>query len=101
MNIDILKLIVALVAFLYLNLKVRKHISSTNYWIMNVGLFLILFASVLDFTDGFQSLKHFPILGKRAPFHDILEDQFADTPGLLLFFLGAFREILREKIKHK
>lgn len=99
MNEDILKLIVVFAAFLYLNLKVRPHISATNYWIMNVGLCLLLFASVLDFSDGFKGLDNVPILGKKAPFHDTLEDQLGDTPGLALFALGAFKEILRRKNK--
>lgn len=99
MNIDILKLIVVLAALLYFNFKARPHVSSLNYWIMNAGLCLILFASILDFTDGFESLNHIPILGKKAPFHDILEDQFLDTPGLALFLFGAFREMITKKNK--
>ena len=94
MNPDVLKLTVVLVAFLYLNLKARSCIKSGNYWIMNIGLFLLLVAAVLDFTDGIAGLNNFPILGKKAIFHDIIEDQFADTPGLAFFVLGAFREII-------
>jgi len=97
MNIDILKLIVVLIVFLYLNLKVKPCISRPNFWIMNIGLLLLLLASILDFTDGFKCLNHIPILGKKAPLHDVLEDQFFDTPGLALFALGAFREILKSK----
>jgi hypothetical protein len=95
MNIDILKLLVVLVAFIYFNLKVKLHINRANFWIMNIGLCLLLFAAVLDFCDGIDSLDNFPILGKEAPWHDILEDQFGDTPGLALFLLGAFREIIQ------
>lgn len=96
MNLDIFKLIVVLIALFYLNLKIKPHINSTNYRIMNIGLCLLLFASVLDFTDGFKSLKYFPILGKKGYLHGILEDQFGDIPGLALFILGTFREILRK-----
>ena len=97
MNLDIVKLIVVLLAFVFLNFKVKPNARPLNYRIMNIGLFLLLLASVLDFTDGFKCLNHIPILGKKAPFHDILEDQFLDTPGLFLFALGAFREILTKK----
>ena len=98
MNPDIFKLIVVLIALLYLNLKLRpSQIDPKNYWIMNIGLLLLLFASVLDFADGIKALDNFPILGKKAPFHDVLEDQFGDIPGLALFIFGAFREILRKK----
>ena len=98
MNIDIAKLIVVLSVFLYLNLRVRQKIEPANFWIMNVGLILLLFAAALDFFDGFKSLNYFPILGKKAPFHDILEDQFGDTPGLALFAFGAFREMIKRRL---
>lgn len=97
MNVDILKLIIVLSTFLYLNIKAKPHISRLNYWIMNVGLYLLLFASVLDFTDGIKGLNYIPIIGDEAPFHDVLEDQFADTPGLALFIFAAFREIIKRK----
>lgn len=97
MNQDILKLIVVLAAFIYLNLKVRPRAKALNYWVMNIGLCLLIFASVLDFTDGFKVLDDIPVLGKKDPFHDLLEDQFGDTPGLALFALGAFKEILRKR----
>ena len=97
MNIDILKLIVVSAAFFYFNFKVKPYISRPNFWIMNIGLLLLLLASILDFTDGFKCLNHIPILGKKALFHDVLEDQFFDTPGLALFALGAFREILKSR----
>jgi hypothetical protein len=63
---------------------------------MNAGLTLLLFASVLDFTDGIKALNHVPIIGQRAPHHDVLEDQFGDIPGFALFALGALREIMRK-----
>lgn len=61
---------------------------------MNAGLSLLLFASTLDFTDGVRSLNKVPVIGQRAPFHDVLEDQFGDLPGFALFAIGAFREIM-------
>lgn len=96
MNPDILKVIVILIALLYLNLKIKPYINPRNYWLMNVGLYLLLFAAALDFTDGIGSLNYFPILGREAPFHDVLEDQFGDTPGLALFMVGAFREVVKK-----
>lgn len=95
MNIDILKLLVVLIAFIYFNLKVETHISKSNFWIMNIGLFLLLFAAILDFSDGFKSLDSVPILGKETPFHDVLEDQVFDTPGLALFLFGVIREMIK------
>ena len=96
MNLDVLKLIIVLIALIWLNLGIRPpRITPPNYWIMNIGLLLLLFASVLDFADGIKSMDNFPILGHKAPFHDTLEDQFFDMPGLAIFILGAFREILR------
>ena len=95
MNIDILKLIVVVVALLYFNFKVKAHINKENCSLINIGLCLLLFASILDFTDGFKSLNNILILGKNDPLHDVLEDQFGDTPGLALLIMGAFREILR------
>lgn len=97
MNPDFLKLIVVLAAILYLNFKVSPKISRPNLVLMNIGLSLLLFAALLDFTDGFKSLDYLPILGKKAPFHDFLEDQIGDTPGLALFALGAFRELISKK----
>jgi len=97
MDLDILKVVVILIAFFYFNVKIKSNMSRFNYWIANTGLLLLLFASVLDFADGFQSLSNIPILGRNAPFHDILEDQFGDTPGLALFALGMFKQILRGK----
>src|SRR3990167_10228782 len=98
MNLDVLKLIIVLMALIWLNLGIRPpRIISPDYWVMNIGLLLLLFASVLDFADGIKSLDNFPILGDKAPFHDTLEDQFFDMPGLAIFILGAFREILRKK----
>lgn len=94
MNLDIMKLIVVLSAVLFLNIRLKHRIEPKNFWIMNAGLFLLLFASVLDFTDGIKSLNHFAVIGKKAPFHDVLEDQFGDIPGLALFVLGAFRQML-------
>lgn len=101
MNLDILKLIVVLISLLYLNFKVKPQIGSVNYRIMNIGLYLLLFASLLDFTDGFKSLDYIPILGKKYLFHDILEDQFSNTPGFALFVFGAFREIMSIKRSRK
>jgi hypothetical protein len=97
MNPDIFKLIVVLAAILYFNIRVRRGIKPTNTRIINIGLCLLLFASALDFLDGFKSLNHFPIIGKKAPFHDILEDQFGDIPGLALFIWGTFREMMRRR----
>jgi len=97
MNSDILKPIIVLAAFLYFNLIVGKEVDRRNFWIMNIGLALLLFAAILDFADGITAMNNVPILGRSDPFHDILEDQFADTPGLALLIFGAFREILRKK----
>jgi len=97
MDSDILKVVVVLTAFFYFNLKLRPNMNRFNYWIANTGLLLLLFASVLDFADGFQSLNNIPVLGRNAPFHDIMEDQLGDTPGLALFALGMFKQILRRK----
>ncbi len=93
---DLLKVIVVLAAFFYLNKKAKSRVSSPNYWTMNAGLSLLFFASILDFTDGIRALNHVPIIGQRAPYHDILEDQFGDIPGFALFALGALREIMRK-----
>lgn len=92
--IDILKVVAVLTALVYLNTKAKSKVSRTNYWTMNTGLSLLLFASTLDFTDGIRSLNKVPVIGQRAPFHDILEDQFGDLPGFALFAIGAFREIM-------
>lgn len=100
MNLDILKLIVVLIAFLYLNKKIKPYIYPLNYRLMNIGLFLLLVASILDYTDGIKSLKYAPIIGKKAQFHDFIEDQICNTPGFALFALGAFMEI-KKKTKSK
>lgn len=96
-NEDILKLIVVLIAFLYLNIKVKSHVCPLNYRLMNIGLFLLLVASFIDYTDGIKSLKYVPIIGKKAPYHDFIEDQVCNTPGFALFALGAFMEIMKKK----
>ena len=95
MNPDFLKVVVVLAAFIYLHFKLRPHISAINLSLMSIGLLLLLFAAVLDFSDGFKCLDNVAILGKNAPFHDFLEDQIGDTPGLALLLLGAFRQLLR------
>ncbi|MDJ0862436.1 MAG: hypothetical protein QNK18_10570 [Gammaproteobacteria bacterium] len=92
--VDILKVIAVLVALIYLNTKAKSRVSSTNYRIMNAGLSLLMFAAILDFTDGIRALDQVPVIGQRAPFHDVLEDQVGDMPGFALFALGAFREIM-------
>ncbi len=92
--IDILKVMAVLTALFYLNTKLKSKVSPANYWTMNAGLSLLLFASTLDFTDGIPSLNKVPIIGQRAPFHDLLEDQFGDLPGFSLFAFGAFRELM-------
>jgi len=92
--VDILKVAAVLAALIYLNTKAKSRVSATNYRIMNAGLSLLLFASILDFTDGIRALNNVPVIGQRAPFHDVLEDQFGDMPGFALFALGAFREIM-------
>ncbi|NQT23134.1 MAG: hypothetical protein HQ579_06835 [Candidatus Omnitrophica bacterium] len=97
MDLDILKLLVVLIAILYLNIRVRPKMSAVNYWIANAGLLLLLVASVLDFADAIRSLDNVPILGSKDPIHDLIEDQFADVPGLALFAIGTLREILRKK----
>ncbi len=97
MNLDFLKFTVVLIALVTLNLKIRPFLSSANFLIMNLGLFLLFFASTLDFADGIKSLDYVPVLGNQAPYHDLLEDQFGDTPGLALFILAAFRELLKNK----
>ena len=94
--IDILKVVAVLAAIAYLNKKVKTKVSTANYWTMNTGLFLLLFASTLDFSDGIRAWNHVPIIGQRAPFHDILEDQFGDLPGFSLFAIGAFRAIMEK-----
>ena len=92
--VDIFKVVAVLTAIVYLNKKAKSRVSTSNYWIMNAGLSLLLFASVLDFTDGIRALNKVPVIGQRAPFHDVLEDQFGDLPGFSLFALGAFRQIM-------
>lgn len=92
--VDILKVLAVVAALVYLNTKAKDHVSKANYRTMNVGLSLLLFASVLDFTDGIPALNEVPILGQRAPYHDVLEDQVGDMPGFLLFAFGALREIV-------
>lgn len=92
---DILKVIAVLAALVYLNTKAKSRVSKTNYWTMNAGLSLLLFASILDFTDGIRALDRVAVIGQRAPHHDVLEDQFGDIPGFALFALGALREIMK------
>jgi hypothetical protein len=93
---DLLKVVAVLAALIYLNKKAKTRVSDANFWTMNAGLSLLLFASILDFTDGFRVLNHVPVIGQRAPYHDLLEDQFGDIPGFALFAFGAFREMLRK-----
>ena len=99
--VDVFKVIAVLGALIYLNTKAKSRVSTANYRIMNTGLSLLLFASVLDFTDGIRALDEVPVVGQRAPYHDVLEDQFGDMPGFVLFALGAFREIMaKEPVTH-
>ncbi|MBU2541630.1 MAG: hypothetical protein KJ593_06985 [Candidatus Omnitrophica bacterium] len=95
MNPDFTKLLVVLVAFFYLASRLKSNISTINYRLISIGFLFLLFAAVLDFSDGFKQLEHTPILGEKAHFHDFLEDQIGDTLGLALFALGAFRELKR------
>ena len=98
--IDLLKVVAVVTALIYLNTKAKSRVSTPNYRIMNAGLSLLLFAAILDFTDGIPALNHVPIIGQRAPYHDLLEDQFGDIPGFALFAFGALREIMsKEKEK--
>ena len=94
---DILKVMAVLAALIYLNTKAKSRVSKANYWTMNTGLSLLLFASILDFADGFRALDRVAVIGQRAPYHDVLEDQFGDIPGFALFALGALREITKKE----
>ena len=94
---DILKVVAVFAALVYLNTKAKSRVSTTNYWTMNTGLSLLLFASILDFTDGIRGLDRVAVIGQRAPYHDVLEDQFGDIPGFALFALGALREIMKKE----
>lgn len=64
---------------------------------MNIGLVLLIVASISDYTDGIESLNYVPVIGGQAPFHDFIEDQVCNTPGFALFAFGAFREIMKKK----
>lgn len=97
MNEDILKLIVICVAATYFWLVTKKHMTVANQILVGMGLIFLFCASFLDFADGVPAFEDTPILGRSDPWHDILEDQVFDTPGLILVFLGAFREIRRKR----
>ncbi len=97
MNWDILKLVIVFIALLYFSLKVRPYMKPANYWMATIGLCLLLFAAILDFCDGIRALDNVLILGRNCPFHDTLEDQFGDSPGLALFIIGVFKEIISRK----
>jgi hypothetical protein len=92
--IDVLKVIAVISALVYFNKKLKPRVSTENYRTMNAGLTLLLFASILDFTDGIPALNKVPVIGQRAPYHDLLEDQFGDLPGFVLFAFGAFKELM-------
>jgi hypothetical protein len=92
--IDLLKVVAVLTVLYYLNTRARSRVSRTNLRIMNSGLGLLLFASILDFTDGIRALNQVAVIGQRAPYHDVLEDQLGDIPGFALFALGALRQIM-------
>ena len=97
MNIDVLKVIVLLIALIYFNRKLKGDVSQASFWMINIGLFLILFAAVLDYCDGLRAFNFVPILGKMDPVHDFLEDQIGDTLGLLFFITGTFRELIKKR----
>jgi hypothetical protein len=59
--VDIFKVLAVLAAMIYLNKKAKHRVSTANYWTMNAGLSLLLFAAVLDFTDGIPALNKVPI----------------------------------------
>jgi len=96
-SLDILKVIVVIAAIFYLNLKIKKYLSASDCLMMNVGLSLILFSSVLDYTDDLARIEYFPIFGRKAYLHDVLEDQFGWCLGFSLFVFGVFRSISRRK----
>jgi len=96
MNFDILKLLVVAAALLYFNIRVAGSLKGSDRWLINIGLTLLLFASVLDYADGIRALDNVAIIGRNAPMHDTLEDQFGDIPGLAFFAFGAFRALLQK-----
>ena len=99
MNFDIIKFFVVITGLFVLNTRLKSQTGIVNLVVMNAGLCLLLIASFLDFTDGFHSLDQIPVIGKKAPLHDLIEDQFADTPGIALFIWGAFRAIATARKK--
>ncbi len=93
-NEDIFKLIVISVAFVFFYLKAKAgNIAPLNRFLISAGLLLLFSAAFLDFTDGLEAFQNTPILGRSDPWHDILEDQVFDTPGLVLLLWGSFREM--------
>lgn len=97
MNIDVTQVAVVVTVIIIFNFRVRPFLSRSNLLKANAGLLLLLFTAIMDFTDGIRSLDNVPILGNKAPYHDILEDQFFYNLGLILFCLGVFKALVSKK----
>ncbi len=97
MNADFLKVVIVAVALLFFLIKLAPKLTPLNRNLICIGLFLLLFAGILDFTDNIVAFNEVAILGRLDPYHDLLEDQLGDSLGLILVFFGSFRELLRKK----
>ena len=97
MNVDFLKVIIVSAAILFFLIKLAPRLTPVNRNLICIGLFLLLFAGILDFTDNVAIFDELPVLGRLDPYHDVLEDQLGDSLGLILVFIGSFRELLRKR----
>ena len=97
MNADFLKVVIVTVALLFFLIKLAPKLTPLSRNLICIGLFLLLFSGILDFTDNIAFFDEVPVLGRSDPYHDMLEDQLGDSLGLILVFFGSFRELLKKR----
>jgi hypothetical protein len=99
---DAFKLAVVLAIMILFLFRVGNLMRNPGYGkITLVGISLLLFSNIIDFTDEFILLDKVFILGKQAPFHDFLEDSVGLGLGLVLFSWGLFSHIRNQVLKEE
>lgn len=85
-GLKVIVIIWAIVSFLVIG----KGRPKTKHTLVTfVGLGLLLFSVVLDFTDEFEVLDKVFIIGRSYPWHDVCEDLIGFTLGFALFVWAA------------
>ena len=92
--LEILRFFVLLFVVVFLWRDAEKHVDTGNkgWKLIVTGFLLLLFATILDITDNFDSLNRYIIIGDTQT-EAFLEKVIGYLGGFLLLALGLYRWI--------